>query len=105
MLVEIGGIAAGYATLGHRFHHPGVITIGGAADYVEKLRACHVIVDQDERKAIIAAQAAKLAGEAGYSLIEDAGLVAENAGLTEWPVPLLGLDSASLLRFRRKLFS
>ncbi|MBP6030103.1 MAG: glycine--tRNA ligase subunit beta [Sphingobium sp.] len=88
--VEIGGIAAGYATLGHRFHHPGVITIGGAADYVEKLRACHVIVDQDERKAIIAAQAAKLAGEAGYSLIEDAGLVAENAGLTEWPVPLLG---------------
>ena len=31
---------------------PGPITIGGAHDYVEKLRACHVIVDQDERERI-----------------------------------------------------
>src|SRR3546814_156506 len=28
----IDGIASGYATLGHRFHCPGEITIGGAAD-------------------------------------------------------------------------
>ena len=46
---EVGGIASGYATLGHRFHHPGEITIGGASDYQEKLRACHVIVDHAER--------------------------------------------------------
>ena len=43
------GVTSGAATVGHRFHHPGVITIGGAHDYVEKLRACHVIVDQAER--------------------------------------------------------
>ena len=30
---------------------PASITIGGAQDYVEKLRACHVIVDHEERKA------------------------------------------------------
>ena len=42
---EIAGIQSGAATVGHRFHHPGAITIGGAHDYVEKLRACHVIVD------------------------------------------------------------
>jgi glycyl-tRNA synthetase beta chain len=42
--VEIDGIASGATTVGHRFHHPGDITIGGAQDYVEKLRACHVIV-------------------------------------------------------------
>ncbi len=87
---EIDGIASGFATLGHRFHHPGDITIGSAHDYVEKLRACHVIVDQEERKATIESRAKALAAEAGYALIEDAGLVAENAGLTEWPVPLLG---------------
>jgi glycyl-tRNA synthetase beta chain len=87
---EIAGVASGAATVGHRFHHPGVITIGSAADYAEKLHACHVIVDQDERRAIIRDRATALAAEAGLELIEDEGLVAENAGLTEWPVPLLG---------------
>ena len=95
--VEIEGVAAGYATVGHRFHHPGEITIGGAQDYVEKLRACHVIVDQEERKAIIQSRAKALAADAGYALIEDEGLVAENAGLTEWPVPLLGRFDAAFL--------
>ena len=51
--VEIDGIASGATTVGHRFHHPGPITVGGAPDYVEKLRACHVIVDQDERERLI----------------------------------------------------
>lgn len=88
--IEIEGVRAGYATLGHRFHHPGEITIGGAHDYVEKLRACHVIVSASERQAIIAEKAAQAAADHGYSVIEDKGLVAENAGLTEWPVPLLG---------------
>jgi glycyl-tRNA synthetase beta chain len=87
---EIAGVQSGATTLGHRFHHPGVITIGSAADYAEKLHACHVIVDQDERRAIIRERAAALADAAGLELIEDEGLVAENAGLTEWPVPLLG---------------
>ena len=94
---EIAGIASGSATVGHRFHHPGAITIGSAADYVEKLRACHVIVDQDERARIVREGAANLAAEAGLELIEDEGLVAENAGLTEWPVPLLGRFDAAFL--------
>ena len=94
---EIGGIASGFATRGHRFHCPGEITIGSAADYAEKLRACHVIVDHEERQAIIRDGAAKAAADAGLSLVEDEGLVIENAGLTEWPVPLLGrFDEAFL---------
>jgi glycyl-tRNA synthetase beta chain len=88
--IEIEGIHSGYATLGHRFHHPGEITIGGAHDYVEKLRACHVIVSHQERQSIIEAKANDAAAAKGYTVIEDKGLVAENAGLTEWPVPLLG---------------
>jgi len=95
--VEIDGIAAGAATVGHRFHHPGVITIGSCADYAEKLRACHVIVDHEEREAIIRDGAARLAAEAGLILVEDEGLVVENAGLTEWPVPLLGRFDADFL--------
>jgi glycyl-tRNA synthetase beta chain len=88
--VEVDGIASGATTVGHRFHHPGAITLGGAADYLEKLRACHVIVDQEERERIIREGAEAAAAEAGVTLLPDQGLVVENAGLTGWPVPLLG---------------
>jgi glycyl-tRNA synthetase beta chain len=92
---EVAGVKSGATTVGHRFHHPGPITIGGARDYVEKLRACHVIVDQDERKAIIRKESDKL--QRNTKTIPDEGLVAENAGLTEWPVPLKGsFDEAFL---------
>lgn len=88
--VEIAGITSGATTVGHRFHHPGPITLGGAHDYVEKLRACHVVVDPAERETIIAMGATMLAAKAGLMLVRDEALLAENAGLTEWPVPHLG---------------
>lgn len=95
--VEVAGVKSGAATVGHRFHHPGAITIGSAADYIEKLRACHVIVDGAERRNIIALGAKMAAQKAGLTLIEDDGLLYENAGLTEWPMPLLGrFDEAFL---------
>jgi glycyl-tRNA synthetase beta chain len=94
---EVSGISAGFATRGHRFHCPGEITIGSAADYAEKLRACHVIVDHEERQSIIRDGAAKAAADAGLTLVEDEGLVIENAGLTEWPVPLLGRFDGAFL--------
>jgi glycyl-tRNA synthetase beta chain len=94
---EVGGVTSGYATVGHRFHHPGAITIGGAHDYADKLRACHVIVSHEERQDIVRLGAAEVATLAGLTLVEDEGLVVENAGLTEWPVPLLGrFDEAFL---------
>lgn len=80
--VEIDGITAGATTVGHRFHHPGPITIGGGADYAEKLRACHVIVDHEERERCIREGAAAAASETGLTLLPDEGLVVENAGLT-----------------------
>lgn len=87
---EIAGVRSGAATVGHRVHHPGIITIGGANDYAEKLRACHVILDPAERRKLISEGAGKAASKAGLVLVEDDGLLAENAGLTEWPVPLVG---------------
>ena len=100
---EIAGIRSGAATLGHRFHHPGTITIGSAGDYVEKLRACHVILDPAERRQLIAEGAAKAAAEAGLALVEDDGLLQENAGLTEWPVPLLGTFDPAFLEVPREV--
>jgi glycyl-tRNA synthetase beta chain len=101
--VDIDGVRSGATTLGHRFHHPGPITVGGAGDYVEKLKACHVIVDQDERERIIRDGAAEAASAAGLALVEDEGLVVENAGLTEWPVPLLGQFDADYLDVPREV--
>ncbi|MDM7927038.1 MAG: glycine--tRNA ligase subunit beta [Blastomonas fulva] len=87
---EVDGLVAGDSTVGHRFHHKGAVTISGVDDYASALRAAHVIVDHDERASIIRDGAAKAARDAGFVLVEDDGLVVENAGLTEWPVPLLG---------------
>jgi len=94
---EIGGVRSGRTTMGHRFHHGGEIGIEGADDYAAKLRAAHVIVDHVEREGIVREGAHKAAAAAGLVLVEDEGLVIENAGLTEWPVPLLGrFDEAFL---------
>jgi glycyl-tRNA synthetase beta chain len=101
--VEIDGIASGAATVGHRFHHSGPITFGGASDYAEKLRACHVIVDQEERERTIREGAAAAAAEAGLALLDDEGLVVENAGLTEWPMPLLGRFDEDFLDVPREV--
>ena len=87
---EIDGITSGATTMGHRFHHTGPVTISNAGGYAAKLKAAHVIVDQDERRAIIRAGAEKAAADAGLVLVPDEGLVNENSGLTEWPVPMLG---------------
>jgi glycyl-tRNA synthetase beta chain len=101
--VEIEGVASGATTVGHRFHHPGGITIGGASDYIEKLRACHVIVDQEERERIVRDGAVAAAKKAGLTLLPDEGLVVENAGLTEWPVPLVGRFDAEFLDVPREV--
>ena len=91
-LVEcaVEGITSGRVTKGHRFHAPGEITLSGADTYVETLRAAYVLVDHAERQDLIRSKAAEAASAAGLTLVEDEGLVIENAGLTEWPVPLLG---------------
>jgi len=97
-LRNVNVMTSGNTTRGHRFHHSGDITIGNADDYAVKLRAAHVIVDHEERQDLIRSGAAKVASEAGLRLVEDEGLVIENAGLTEWPVPLLGRFEEDFLK-------
>lgn len=93
----VDGITSGRTTMGHRFHHSGPVEIADAGAYVETLRAAHVIVHFSERCRIIREGAAKAAADVGLALVADEGLVIENAGLTEWPVPLLGrFDDAFL---------
>lgn len=84
-------------TWGHRFLSADPIKAADFVDYEKKLRSAHVLLDPAERRERIAAGAAKLAADEGLEVIADPALLAENAGLTEWPVPLLGrFDEAFL---------
>jgi glycyl-tRNA synthetase beta chain len=66
-------------------------------DYTAKLEAAHVVLDADRRKALILNEAKNLAFAQGLDLIEDEGLLAEVAGLVEWPTVLMGsFDEAFL---------
>jgi glycyl-tRNA synthetase beta chain len=84
------GVTSGNTTMGHRFLSRGVIEARRFDDYVKKLRDAHVIVDGEERKAIILNQAKQKAFALGLELIEDEGLLEEVAGLAEWPQVLIG---------------
>ncbi|WP_353198436.1 glycine--tRNA ligase subunit beta [Sandarakinorhabdus sp.] len=101
--LTVHGVTSGRATQGHRIHAPGPLDIHSAETYVAQLRAAHVIASSAERRTLIAARAAELAREAGLALIPDDGLVAENAGLTEWPVPLLGRFDPDFLSVPREV--
>jgi glycyl-tRNA synthetase beta chain len=94
---EIDGIKSGDETRGHRFMAPQAFRVKNFADYEKRLREAYVILDSGERRDRILAGATKLAESHGLALVEDAGLVAENAGLTEWPVPLMGRFDESFL--------
>ncbi len=100
---EAHGVAAGRTTRGHRIHAPAPIAIDNAGTYAAQLLAAKVIVASADRRAIIEAGAAKAGAARGLTVIPDAGLVAENAGLTEWPVPMLGSFDPAFLAVPREV--
>ena len=93
--LDLGGASLAFtaASRGHYFEHADDIDLAGVAgadDYVERLRAGHVMVDRDERRATLLQGASALAEAAGTSLRANEGLVDEVCGLVEWPSPLFG---------------
>ena len=92
--VEVGGTEARLdfsdSTRGHRFMAPEPFAVSGFADYEAKLWAAFVQLDAEERIARIRDGAPE-----GARLSER--LLAENAGLTEWPVPDVGAFDAAFL--------
>ena len=95
--LEVAGVTAGNATRGHRFHGNVLFEVTGFEDYAEKLAGHAVMLNAEERAEEIKEQAAALADKAKLELIEDEALLAENAGLTEWPVVLMGSFDESFL--------
>lgn len=95
--IEFEGVPAGRGTEGHRFMAPGRFEARRFDDYRDGLRKRFVILDREERKAIIARDAKTLCEARNLELVDDAGLLEEVAGLAEWPVVIMGdMDPAFL---------
>jgi glycyl-tRNA synthetase beta chain len=96
--VAIEGVEVGNVTEGHRFmgaRQP--FPVSSFADYESGLAEHFVVVDVRERKRRIVDGARAQCAAAGLHLVDDEGLLDEVAGMTEWPVPLLGrMDPAFL---------
>ena len=87
---SVGGIASGDMTRGHRFMAPAPFRVKRFDDYVPSLLRTRVVLDAGRRAEIIRHDARDLAFAQGLDVVEDEALLAEVAGLVEWPVVLMG---------------
>ncbi len=94
---SVDGIKAGNQTHGHRFMAPRAISVRRFDDYAPALAKAKVVLDPARRRDIILHDARDLALAQGLELIEDEALLAEVAGLVEWPVVLTGEFDAAFL--------
>ena len=100
---EVDGVKSGSFTYGHRFlsgekvTEPKTVNVAKNSDYPEALLHAKVVATGEHRAKAILEGAHKAATEAGLALVEDHGLLTENAGLVEWPVVLSGKFDESFL--------
>ena len=87
---EVMEIRAGRSSRGHRFMHAGAVDIASPSAYVEALRGAKVLVNPDERRARVVAQAETAAREVNGHVRIDDDLLEEVNGLNEWPVAVRG---------------
>lgn len=95
--LDIDGIKSSDATWGHRFMAPARISVTSFEDYAAKLKRAFVVLDPKEREAAIWQDATNQAFASGLEVVDDKGLLAEVAGLVEWPVVLMGSIDAEFL--------
>ncbi|WP_028595858.1 glycine--tRNA ligase subunit beta [Paenibacillus assamensis] len=95
--IEFTGVQAGNVSRGHRFLGQETV-ITSAEQYVERLREQHVIVDIEERKALIVSQLEQLAAEKQWHISIKEDLLEEVLFLVEYPTALFGTFDESFLR-------
>jgi glycyl-tRNA synthetase beta chain len=94
---DVDGIAASNISEGHRFHGTGTFEVKDFEDYEAKLSAAHVVLDRDQRKAQIKADAETLCHARNLELIDDEGLLEEVCGLVDEPHVIMGDMDPSFL--------
>jgi len=87
---ELGNLKSGRYTYGHSFMAPAKIKLNSPDEYLDKLRAAHVVADIQERKGILEEQIALVAAELNGHILPDEELVDINTNLVEYPIPVAG---------------
>lgn len=95
---EIDGIRAGRHSRGHRFKAPQPFEVRSPDEFLQQLRAAHVMADPEERKAYIREEAIRLAREINAQPLLSDDLLEENTFLVEYPHLLRGAFPEAFLR-------
>ncbi|MCC4622111.1 glycine--tRNA ligase subunit beta [Xanthomonas cassavae CFBP 4642] len=86
---ELLGVRGDRLSRGHRFMHQGEVSLAAPGDYVEALRAAHVLVDADARRARIVDEVEAAARQAGGSARISDDNLEQVVNLVEWPSAVL----------------
>ncbi|ASK90332.1 glycine--tRNA ligase subunit beta [Xanthomonas campestris pv. trichodesmae] len=86
---ELLGVRGDRITRGHRFMHEGAVSLAAPGDYVDALRAAHVLVDPDARRARIVDEVQAAARQAGGSARISDDNLEQVVNLVEWPAAVL----------------
>ncbi|AOY61163.1 glycine--tRNA ligase subunit beta [Xanthomonas citri pv. glycines] len=86
---QLLGVRGDRITRGHRFMHEGAVSLAAPGDYVDALRAAHVLVDPDARRARIVDEVQAAARQAGGSARISDDNLEQVVNLVEWPAAVL----------------
>ncbi|MFE1625874.1 glycine--tRNA ligase subunit beta [Brevibacillus reuszeri] len=100
--LEVAGVKSGRVSRGHRFLGTEV-EISKPAEYVSKLAEQHVLVNPEERRAIIVEQIKRMEQEKGWNIPMDEGLLDEVVHLVEYPTALYGTFEEEFLTIPREV--
>ncbi|WP_289142290.1 glycine--tRNA ligase subunit beta [uncultured Brevibacillus sp.] len=100
--LEVAGVKSGRVSRGHRFLGTEV-EISQPGEYVSKLAEQHVLVNPEERCAIIVEQIKRMEQEKGWNIPMDEGLLDEVVHLVEYPTALYGTFEEEFLTIPREV--
>ncbi|MCC5065119.1 glycine--tRNA ligase subunit beta [Xanthomonas campestris] len=86
---QLLGVRGDRLSRGHRFMHQGEVSLAAPGDYIEALRAAHVLVDADARRARIVEEVEAAARQAGGSARISDDNLEQVVNLVEWPSAVL----------------
>lgn len=95
-------VKSGNVSRSHRFYGSGDITINSPETYIDQLRENYVMVDPEERRAVIREQIAAIEKERQVIVEKDEELLEEVVYLLEYPTALMGSFEEKYLRIPKE---
>lgn len=100
---EVDGIKSSNLSRGHRFMNPGTFAVKEPRSYFIQAKNSFVVINNDERKAVIKGQLEELAKKHGTFVLEDDELSELVTNLVEYPVVLWGDFGMEYLELPREV--